>query len=93
MAISPLFIASSKSGSTLETRSHLEYFWERTGGRGAQFAAITDPGSDLEQLAQELLHQYEVVCGLPDGVKPGDKVAVSSKRKGVTLRASSRLPE
>ena len=48
-----LFLASSKSGSTLETRSHLEYFWERTGGRGAQFAAITDPGSELEQLAQE----------------------------------------
>ena len=38
-----LFLVSSKSGSTIETRSHLEYFWERTGGRGAQFAAITDP--------------------------------------------------
>ena len=48
-----LFLAASKSGSTLETRSHLEYFWERTGGRGAQFAAITDPGSELEQQAQE----------------------------------------
>ena len=48
-----LFLVSSKSGSTLETRSHLEYFWERTGGRGAQFAAITDPGSELEQLAHE----------------------------------------
>ena len=48
-----LFLASSKSGSTIETRSHLEYFWERTGGRGAQFAAITDPGSDLDDLAHE----------------------------------------
>jgi hypothetical protein len=48
-----LFIVSSKSGSTIETRSHLEYFWRQTGGRGAQFAAITDPGSDLEQLANE----------------------------------------
>ncbi len=47
------FIASSKSGSTIETRSHLEYFWERTGGRGAQFAAITDPGSELDDLAHE----------------------------------------
>ena len=34
-----LFLASSKSGSTIETRSQLEYFWERTGGRGLQFAA------------------------------------------------------
>jgi hypothetical protein len=48
-----LFLVSSKSGSTIETRSHLEYFWERTGGRGAQFAAITDPGSELERLATE----------------------------------------
>jgi len=48
-----LFLVSSKSGSTLETRSHLEYFWERTGGRGEQFAAITDPGSELERVATE----------------------------------------
>ncbi|MCP9485661.1 MAG: hypothetical protein MSC30_07350 [Gaiellaceae bacterium MAG52_C11] len=48
-----LFLVSSKSGSTLETRSHLEYFWDRTGGRGAQFAAITDPGSELERAATE----------------------------------------
>ena len=48
-----LFIVSSKSGSTIETRSHLEYFWQQTGGRGAQFVAITDPGSELEQVANE----------------------------------------
>ncbi|HEY7793264.1 MAG TPA: hypothetical protein VIA10_04570 [Gaiellaceae bacterium] len=48
-----LFLASSKSGSTIETRSQLEYFWERCEGRGRQFAAITDPGSELEQLANE----------------------------------------
>jgi transaldolase/glucose-6-phosphate isomerase len=48
-----LFIAASKSGTTLETRSHLEFFWERARKRGRQFAAITDPGSELEQLAEE----------------------------------------
>ena len=48
-----LFLVSSKSGSTLETRSHLEYFWDLTGGRGAQFAAITDPGSELQRVATE----------------------------------------
>jgi len=48
-----LFLVSSKSGSTLETRSHADYFWERCEGRGAQFAAITDPGSELERLAME----------------------------------------
>ena len=48
-----LFVVSSKSGTTLETRCHLDFFWERTGGRGGAFAAITDPGSELEPLARK----------------------------------------
>src|SRR4051812_24023626 len=47
-----LHVAASKSGTTLETRSHLEFFWERSGKQGRQFAAITDPGSELERLAR-----------------------------------------
>jgi hypothetical protein len=47
------FVSSSKSGSTLETRSHTDYFWEKTGKRGDRFCAITDPGSQLEHLARE----------------------------------------
>ena len=45
-------LASSKSGSTIETRSHLEWAWARADGRGA-FAVITDPGSALADLARE----------------------------------------
>jgi transaldolase/glucose-6-phosphate isomerase len=48
-----VFTVSSKSGTTLETRCHLDFFWERSGQRGAAFAAITDPGSDLERLARQ----------------------------------------
>jgi transaldolase / glucose-6-phosphate isomerase len=47
-----LFVVASKSGTTLETRCHLDFFWERL-GRGDSFVAITDPGSDLEALARE----------------------------------------
>ena len=47
------FLSASKSGSTLETRSHTDYFWEKTGKKGDRFAAITDPGSELERLANE----------------------------------------
>src|SRR5919108_1536761 len=47
------FVASSKSGTTLETRSHLEHFWHLAGKRAEQFAVITDPGSELEALAKE----------------------------------------
>jgi glucose-6-phosphate isomerase len=47
-----MFVVSSKSGGTLETLSHFEYFWEWSGGNGRRFVAITDPGSGLEQLAK-----------------------------------------
>jgi glucose-6-phosphate isomerase len=42
-----LFVVSSKSGTTIETRSHLAYFLELVGD-GSRFVAITDPGSPLE---------------------------------------------
>ena len=48
-----LFIVSSKSGGTIETLSHMRYFYERTGRNGAQFTAVTDPGSGLVDLARE----------------------------------------
>jgi transaldolase/glucose-6-phosphate isomerase len=48
-----LFIISSKSGTTQESDSFFRYFWDRTGGRGSQFVAITDPGTPLETLAGE----------------------------------------
>ena len=47
-----LFVVSSKSGSTLETRSHYDFFWERGGKRCDRFVVITDPSSPLEQLAK-----------------------------------------
>ena len=48
-----LFVSSSKSGTTLETRSHTDYFWEKSRKRARCSAAITDPGSELEHLARE----------------------------------------
>jgi transaldolase/glucose-6-phosphate isomerase len=48
-----LFISSSKSGSTLETRSHTDYFWEKTRKKAELFCAVTDPGSELEHLARQ----------------------------------------
>lgn len=47
-----LFIVSSKSGGTVETLSHLAYFWEKVPS-GRHFIAITDPGTHLEQVARE----------------------------------------
>ena len=47
-----LFIVASKSGSTLEPNIFKQYFYERAGRNGAQFWAITDPGSKMEQTAK-----------------------------------------
>lgn len=47
-----LHVASSKSGSTIETRSHLEWAWARSGDP-TRFAVITDPGSELAALAAD----------------------------------------
>ncbi|MGE5273278.1 MAG: glucose-6-phosphate isomerase [Verrucomicrobiota bacterium] len=58
-----LFVVSSKSGSTLETRSHFDFFWEKGGRHGDRFVTITDPGSPLEQLAKT--RGVRVVAGEP----------------------------
>jgi transaldolase / glucose-6-phosphate isomerase len=47
-----LFLVSSKSGSTLETRSHADYFLAAA-GTAERFVAITDPGSELEGFGNE----------------------------------------
>jgi transaldolase / glucose-6-phosphate isomerase len=47
-----LFVVSSKSGTTVETRSHMAYFLERA-REGSRFVAITDPDTPLEAAARE----------------------------------------
>lgn len=55
-----LYIVSTKSGGTVETISFMKYFYNfvlnKSGKEKAakHFAAITDPGSGLEQIAKEL---------------------------------------
>ncbi len=63
-ARSTLFLVSSKSGGTIEPLSLFAHFWSLV-PEGANFAAITDPGSGLEKLARE--HGFrEVFAGDPD---------------------------
>ena len=47
-----LIVVSSKSGGTIETRSHLDWFWDRTRAP-ERFVVVTDPGSELETLASD----------------------------------------
>ncbi len=53
-----LFLSASKSGRTVETLSHTEYFWSRmkevAGDKAGQhFVAVTDEGSDLQTIGAE----------------------------------------
>jgi transaldolase / glucose-6-phosphate isomerase len=48
-----LVVVASKSGTTLETRAQLDLFWDWAARKPSSFVAITDPGSELEELADE----------------------------------------
>ena len=54
-----LCIVSSKSGSTLEPNIFKQYFFERVGKAvgdkvaGSRFIAVTDPGSKMQQVAED----------------------------------------
>jgi transaldolase / glucose-6-phosphate isomerase len=59
------YIVSSKSGTTLETLSHLAHFWEVTAAvsdnPGSHFIAVTDPGTPLATIARDrdFLHLFK----------------------------------
>ena len=65
-----LFIVSSKSGTTLEPNMFKEYFFDHVAQRlgadqaGRHFIAITDPGSELQQIAERDRFRY-IVHGVP----------------------------
>ncbi|MGH7825772.1 MAG: bifunctional transaldolase/phosoglucose isomerase [Candidatus Binatia bacterium] len=65
-----LFLVSSKSGTTTETNSFFYYFWDRLkqlkSDPGEHFAAITDPGTPLENLARE--RKFRVTFSAPQDV-------------------------
>jgi transaldolase / glucose-6-phosphate isomerase len=54
-----LFIAASKSGTTIETRSHVDYFR----ARGARLAVITDPGSELSAVSDNVFYGEPTIGG------------------------------
>jgi len=101
-----LFIVSSKSGSTLESNIFLDYFFDRVGAllgkenAGANFVAVTDPGSPLDRRAQQLNFAH-VFHGAPSiggrysvlskfGLAPMAAIGIDIKRILETTRAMQR---
>ncbi len=66
-----LFIVASKSGSTLEPNCFRQYFFDRVSklvgkdAAGKQFMAITDPGSQMEEIAKRDGYRH-IISGKPD---------------------------
>ena len=108
-----LFIVASKSGSTLEPNIFKQYFFERVAekvGRDSaskQFVVVTDPGSQLDQVAQgenvrHIFHGVPSIGGrysaLSDfGMVPAAAIGIDTKRfldraAEMSLSCSACLP-
>ena len=64
----------------------------RDSGGYQQETALTSAVPTLQQLASEITHQYEITYSLTEGGKPLDKLQLTTRRKNVTLRAPSKIP-
>ena len=92
-----LFLAASKSGTTLETRSQTDYFRER----GGRFVVITDPGSPLAEISEDVFYGEPTIGGRYSalsifGVLPAILMGIDAERlldRAEEMREACRLEE
>jgi hypothetical protein len=63
----------------------------RTGGRRDQVLTPSALPEKLVKLADEIINQYVVTYGVPDALIPPERLEVTVKQPGVTVRARQRL--
>jgi hypothetical protein len=66
---------------------------KQSGGRRDEIVATAGLVKGLQELSDELLHQYVVTFSVPPGEKASSRLSVSTSRDGVTLRAPTRIPD
>ena len=66
---------------------------KRSGGHREEIPAIAGALTGLQQLAEALKRQYVVEYTLPEGVKASDRFSIATRRKDVTLRAPTYIPD
>lgn len=66
---------------------------KQAGGRQWAVNALPSIPKFLQQIAGELASQYKISYVLPDGQKASDRLSVELKRRGVTLRAPTRISD
>jgi VWFA-related protein len=64
----------------------------QSGGRRVEVIVLTSFQRGLQQVADDLSSQYLITYALPDGVRASDRISVSLKKPGATLRAPNRVP-
>jgi transaldolase / glucose-6-phosphate isomerase len=92
-----LFLAASKSGTTIETRSHVDYFRSR----GGRFAVITDPGSPLAEISEDVFYGEPTIGGRYSalsifGILPAVFMGIDVERlldRAEEMREACRLEE
>ena len=88
-------LAVQRPSALLQENLHLQRVLgegpKQSGGRNIEI--VPTPGSlaDLQHLASELLQQYRVTYSPAPGARPSDRVAVSVTRKGLSVRAPTRI--
>jgi hypothetical protein len=66
---------------------------KQSGGRRIEVTATVAVPKGLQQIASDLSSQYMIQYALPDGVKPDRRLNVSLKRRGLSMRAPSLIPD
>lgn len=66
---------------------------KQSGGRRIEVTATVAVPKGLQQIASDLSSQYMIQYVLPDGVKPDRRLNVSLKRRGLSMRAPSLIPD
>jgi hypothetical protein len=82
---------ADNANSTLNIQQVLGDGSKDSGGRHDQVISTTLVPA-LERIGDELLSQYALTCVLPNGVRPNDKLSISTKRKNAKIQAPARLP-
>ena len=89
-------VTETKPSALLQENMHLGRVLgdgpKQSGGRHELIVASSGFLVGLQNLASELTRQYRITYSLPAGVKRSDKLSVSSKRRGIQVRAPSRIP-
>jgi hypothetical protein len=89
-------VVAQRPSAMLEENMHLNRVLgdgpKQSGGRHQSIVASAGSLMALQALASELTSQYRVTYTLPAGAKLSERLNVSAKRKGLTIRAPARLP-